>query len=218
MTVLTATSPAIKYENAEEWLRALGDIPSNRIVMTPPPGTATEKDLLWHVERDKLVELVDGTLVEKPVGFLEALIAMKLAKLIGNFVDARRLGVVVGPDATIRMATGNIRLPDVSFISVDDLPGGKVPTQSVPLLPPTLAIEVISDSNTKAEMRRKLKEYFESRTRLAWFVYPKTRTVAVYDHPSDEPTRVLMETDTLDGAAVLPGFSITVAEIFRTEI
>jgi energy-coupling factor transporter ATP-binding protein EcfA2 len=40
--------------------------------LRPWPGTATEADLLRLVERDKrLCELIDGTLVEKPVGLIE---------------------------------------------------------------------------------------------------------------------------------------------------
>src|SRR4051812_34377826 len=41
------------FHNAAEWLRALGGVPLERIVFDPPPGTATEADLLRLVERDK---------------------------------------------------------------------------------------------------------------------------------------------------------------------
>ena len=69
-----------KYANAAQWLHELGDVPLERIVMDPWPGTATEQDLLVFVERDKrFVELIDGTLVEKPVGWLESQIALRLA-------------------------------------------------------------------------------------------------------------------------------------------
>lgn len=221
---ITATQPgqppAVSgYQNAAEWLHALGDIPPERIVMNPPPGTATEQDLLRFVDRDKrLVELVDGTLVEKPVGWIESLIALKLGRLLGDFVAARKLGVVAGADATLRMKSRSVRLPDITFVSVGDLPGGKVPMESVPTLPPTLAVEVISEGNTKAEMRRKNREYFDSGTKLVWFVYPKTQTVAIYDQPSETPARVLGREDTLDGGSILPGFSIAVSEIFAVQV
>src|SRR5436305_9278479 len=118
MTAPTVTAPH-SYGNAAEWWHSLGDVPLERIVMNPLPGTATEQDLLWFVERDKLVELVDGTLVEKPVGLFEALIASNLVRILGNFVTAHQLGLVFGADATLRMAAGNVRLPDVTFISKD---------------------------------------------------------------------------------------------------
>src|SRR6266536_1289861 len=112
-----AASPA-KYANGAEWLHALGDVPLERIVMDPAPGTATEDDLLVLVERDKrLVELIDGTLVEKAVGFDEAHIASMLIMLLGNFVVPRKLGAMFGEAAPIRMKPGRVRLPDLSFIT-----------------------------------------------------------------------------------------------------
>jgi Uma2 family endonuclease len=186
--------------------------------MNPFPGTATEKDLLWSVDRNHLVELVDGTLVEKTVGWLESLIAVNLTRALANFVREHRLGVVAGTDATLRMKLGNIRLPDVTFISVNDLPGGEVPTEAVPTLPPTLAAEVISEGNTKAEMRKKLREYFDSGSQMVWMLYPKTRTIAIFREPTDEPTQVLNETEVLEGGDVVPGFRIPVADLFKTQV
>ena len=64
-------------------------------------------------------------------------------------------------------------------------------------------------------MEQKRREYFASGTRLEWVVDPQTRTVAVY-HAIGEPTRVLTESDTLDGEQVVPGFTMPVADLFRT--
>lgn len=204
-----------RFHDAAEWLHALGDVPPNRIVMDPWPGTATEADLISNVEGDRLVELLDGTLVEKPVGSYESLIAMYLSVALVNFTRPRKLGVVYGPDCMMKMASGRVRLPDVTFVSRDDLPGGVAPKSPIAALPPTLAVEIVSEGNTAGEMRQKLKEYFDSGSRLVWMIYPKTKTVAVFEQSRDEPTRTLSEADTLEGGAVLPGFSIPVAEIFE---
>jgi Uma2 family endonuclease len=198
-----------------DWLRSLGNVPLERIVMDPLPGTATESDLLTLVEGDRLVELIDGTLVEKPVGSLESRIALYLATAIVNFAKPRKLGVVTGADGTLRMKSGRVRLPDIAFFGIDDLPGGRPPNDPIPTLPPTLAVEVISEGNTTREMDQKRSEYFESGSRLVWMIYPKTRTVAVFEPSQSEPVRTLGEGDTLDGGTVLPGFSIPVTEIFE---
>src|SRR5213592_910364 len=110
-TTISFTPPG-KFLNLKEWLHQLGDIPPERIVMDPWPGTATEKDLLIFVERDKrLVELIDGTLVEKHVGWWESQIALRLAIALGNFINPRHLGFLSGADGTLRMKSGRIRLP-----------------------------------------------------------------------------------------------------------
>ena len=45
---------------------------------------------------------------------------------------------------------------------------------------PNLAIEVLSASNTTAEMDRKLKEYFEAGAELVWYIDPQTRSATIY--------------------------------------
>lgn len=203
--------PRPRFENGAQWLASLGGVPLSRIIFNPWPGEATEADLLYMVDHEKrLCELVDGTLVEKPVGCWEGLIAANLVVLLGSFVNPRDLGAVFGADSTLRMKSGRIRLPDVSFVSKARLPQTLAP---VPSLGPDLAVEVLSEGNTEAEMRQKLAEYFQSGTRLAWIIDPGPRTVAVYT-AADGPPTIVPESGSLDGGAVLPGLSIRVADLF----
>lgn len=205
--------PPRRFNNGAEWLRALGDVPLKRIIFDPWPGTATEADVLRLVNREKrFCELVEHTLVEKPVGSWESNIAARLVARLVIHADEHDLGVVFGADATLRMSsTGGIRMPDVSFVSVGRIPKTREP---VPTLAPDLAVEVLSEDNTAAEMDQKRREYFASGTRLEWVVDPETRTVAVYHSPGD-PTRVLSESDSLEGEHVVPGFTMPVADLFR---
>ena len=212
MLYMTLVLPPRRFDNGAEWLRALGGVPLERVIFDPWPGTATEADLLRLVERDKrFCELIDGTLVEKPVGWIEALIAMNLAVRLGTYVHDRNLGAVSGADSTLRMTSGRVRLPDVVFVSLARLPRTREP---IPTLGPDLAVEVLSESNTAAEIAQKLREYFQSGTRLAWIVDPPTRTVAIYHGPG-QPTRVLDSAGQLDGEEVVPGFTLPVADLFR---
>lgn len=207
--------PPRRFDNGAEWLAALGGVPLERIVFDPWPGTATEADLLVFVERDKrLVELIDNTLVEKPVGYLESFIAGVLIMHLNQFVLPRDLGVVTGEAGMMRLIAGRVRLPDVAFVSFDRLPGRTVPLEPIPSLAPDLAVEVLSESNTKAEIDQKLREYFQSGTRLAWVIDPQDRTAAIYRAP-DKPARIVDETGILDGEAVIPGFALEMAELFR---
>jgi Uma2 family endonuclease len=221
---MTALAPDIapplpsrpRYETAADWHRALGDVPLHRIIFDPWPGTATEADLLHYVERDKLCELIDGTLVEKPVGLIESIVAMNLATLLNMHIWPKQLGTVSGADSTLRMSfNGRVRLPDVCYFSADRVPGGFDPRTPIPTLSPDLAVEVLSHSNTAREIQQKLKEYFESGTRLAWIIDPPSRTVAIHHGPGS-PTRVISANDILDGDAVLPGFAVKVTDLFRS--
>jgi Uma2 family endonuclease len=194
-------------------LEELGGIDPSRIRFPPPLGTATEKDVLEINDREnRLFELVDGVLVEKAIGALESLLAAMLARHLWNFADEHDLGVVLGADGMLRLRLRLVRIPDVAFISWDRLPGNEFPTVPIPDLIPDLAVEVISPSNTKKEMARKLREYFQAGVRLVWYVYPKTRTVEVYT--ALQKVRRLRNNQVLDGGAVLPGFTLSLPQLF----
>src|SRR6266498_5776331 len=97
-TPLTATlSPAtwpIGFTMADLCNR-LGEIPAERIVLKPAPGTATEKDLIELDDLNLYCELIDGVLVRKPpVGFYESQVAMLLGFVILEFVKKHNLGIV----------------------------------------------------------------------------------------------------------------------------
>src|SRR5438876_486092 len=68
--------------------RRLGGIPLERIRCQPPPGTAKEEDVLLRPNGEKrLFELVDGVLVEKPMGFYESRLAAVLIYLLEGFLE-----------------------------------------------------------------------------------------------------------------------------------
>lgn len=203
----------LPYQTAAEWYAALGEVPLERIVFDPLPGTATEADVLrLDDHEDRICELVHGTLVEKAMGYLESLIAGRIIYFLNAVVISKRLGLVTGEAGMVKLIRSQIRIPDVAFVSRARLPGGAVPTAPVPRLVPDLAVEILSDSNSRKEMAMKLAEYFEAGTRLVWYVDPKTKTVAV--HTAVDQIVTLTEADTITGGDVLPGFEAKVAEFF----
>jgi Uma2 family endonuclease len=209
----TVISAPETIETLADLLDRLGDIPLRRIRFRPPVGTATEQDVLdVHAREKRLCELVDGVLVEKAVGFAESCLAVEIGRIVKNFVKPRKLGLVAGADGMMRLTSGLVRIPDVSFVAWEQIPGGCMPEKPIPQLAPTLAVEVLSEGNTEQEMERKRQEYFAAGTRLAWIVDPVTRTVRVYT--SVDEFTVVEEEDTLDGGAVLPGFTLPLRELF----
>ena len=105
-------------ETLADLLEQLGGIVPERVRFRPPPGTATEQDVLEvEAHEDRLCELVDGVLVEKAMGWRESLLASVLITLLSNFVRPRNLGLVTGEAGMVRLASGLVRIPDVAFIS-----------------------------------------------------------------------------------------------------
>ncbi len=211
MTTLVTAPPTIR--TLADLLERLGGVSPDRIRFYPSPGTATEADVLAiEAHEDRLCELVDGTLVEKPMSYRESVLACFLLQLLQDFVKARNLGLVSGEAGMMRLVPGQVRIPDIAFASWDRFPDRRVPTEPIPDLVPDLAVEVLSPSNTVEEMARKRREYFAAGTHLVWEIDPAARTVAVYTTP-DAPT-VLNQSRTLDGGTVLPGFTLPLRDLF----
>ncbi len=211
-TVVESPSPIEWATVADLWDR-LGQVPLARIRLTPTPGTAVETDVSDSIDHaDRICELVDGVLVEKTMGYMESLLALAIGEFLRRFVREWKLGIVLGPDGTLRISPRQVRIPDVCFISWDRFPGGKLPATPLLAVAPDLAVEVLSEGNTEAEMRRKLRDYFAAGVRLVWCVDVCTRTTNVYT--ALERCTVLGADDVLTGGDVLPGFELPLRELF----
>jgi Uma2 family endonuclease len=206
--------PQPVFETVADLLHQLGDVPPERVLWDPIPGTATEADVIRHVDGDnkRLVELVDGTLVEKTMGAYESRVGGVLFRLMDAFAEELDLGLCYPADATLRVLPKQVRLPDVSFVPWSKLPNRELPAESIAGLVPDLAAEVLSKSNTRREMERKRRDYFTAGVRLVWQIDPDSRTARVYT--AAEQYTDIPQDGVLDGADVLPGFKLPLAQLF----
>jgi Uma2 family endonuclease len=139
-------------------------------------------------------------------------LAIELARILGNFVRRRKLGTLAGEAGMLRLSPGLVRIPDLSFVSRVRLAHHRRARAPILPLAPDLAIEVLSEGNTPREMARKVREYFDPGCRLVWLVDPRTRTVAVYTSVA-KPT-ILTEKQTLTGGDVLSGLRLPLRKLF----
>jgi Uma2 family endonuclease len=210
--LVPATDSTQQFANSLDLAARFGDIPLNRIRFTPPPGEATDEDVLAINDHEgRLFELVDGTLVEKAMGSYESLIAGYLLTELNVYLRSHRLGIALPPDGFLRLRVKLIRIPDVSFIAREQLQKGKFPRHGIATMAPTIAVEVISESNTRREMEGKLDEYFQHGAKEVWYIYPDTKTLLRYN--ARHQIETLTERDTLT-TPVLPGFACPLETLF----
>ena len=193
--------------------KRLGNIPLDRIRFHPAPGTATEKDVVEVEERENVsCELIDGTLVEKALGFDESQLSWRLGHLVGSYLDQNDLGTCVGADGMMRIAPGKVRYPDLAFLVWEKFPGGVVPDDPLPDIVPDLAVEVLSKGNTKLEIARKIRESFEAGVRVVWVIDPRKRSARFIRPLAIRPFSATIRS--LDGGDVLPGLIVPLRELF----
>ena len=158
------------------------------------------------------VRLIDATLVEKTVGYRESFVAMRVGHLIQAFLESHDQGIVLGEGGALRILPDQVRIPDVCFISWDHFPDRKLSPEPIPALAPDLAIEVLSQGNTEAEMQRKLRDYFAAGVRLVWYIDPRTRSARSYT--AETQYLEVAESQSLLGGDVLPGFELPLSDVF----
>ena len=158
-------------------------------------------------------ELVRGELVTMaPPGFGHGQDALAIGSRLRAHVRQHSGGhVVVEAGFVLERDPDTVRAPDVAFVRHDRVPEGGV--SGFFDGPPDLAVEVVSPSDTAAEVVEKVREYLDAGTRLVWVVERRTRTITVYR--PDGTAQLLTAGDTLQGEDVVGGFSVRVEEIFE---
>jgi Uma2 family endonuclease len=197
-----------------EFHARLGGVPLHRIWMNPPPGTATEADLIakWETPPGSLCELVDATLIARCGTFRGSIILGALARAVGRFVDEHDLGPCFAGNLPYRLRPDLIRVPSFAYAPWERFPDDGVPDEKIATFTPLLVVEVANSKTTASEFDRKIGEFFAAGTRLAWVIEPATNSVKAYT--SARRLKELGESDTLDGGKVLPGFKLSLADLF----
>jgi Uma2 family endonuclease len=174
----------------------------------------TPEELLEITDRP-MPELIDGRIVERvPMGRKSDAVAARILRLIGNFVDAHRLGVINGAQGSFQIFPDDpkkVRIPDVSFARRERLPEGGV-EEGHGKIAPDLVVEVISPNDLIVEVMAKVRDFLNAGVPMIWVANPDTSDVHVYR--SDGTVALLQGTDVLDGGDVLPGFRCPVADLF----
>lgn len=155
--------------------------------------------------RDRHLELIDGEIVEKMGSFKPSAIASEFNFEIKTYLKQNPIGYVTGEAGGYVISPVHTYMPDVGYISKARLP--ETPERESPI-PPDLAIEIKSPTDSKREMRRKAEVYIAHGTRIVWLVFPEDQRIEVYT-PNGDVVELGLD-DTLDGGDVLPGFTLAV--------
>lgn len=182
--------------------------------MTTETKLLTADDLLRLSSDSCRYELIHGELVKMPPsgqqhGSLAALVLISL----GQHVSRGKLGKVYAAETGFKLATNpdHVRAPDVAFISKRRLDAvgefeGFWPSA------PDLVVEVVSPSDTYTQVEEKVFDWLEAGSRMVLVVNPRKQAVTVYRSFAD--VRVLGMQDHVDGADVVPGWTLEIAQLF----
>ena len=160
-------------------------------------------------------ELVDGRLVEMPMGAESGRVAGKLYHKLEAYCEANPVGTPLPADIGFRCFPHRPRLlrkPDASFIRRDRLPGNRVPAGDLTLAP-DLAVESISPNDLAEAVMEKVGDYLAAGVQLVWVIYPVRRRAVAFG--PNGFAQWIDESGELDGRDVVPGFRCKLGDILQ---
>ena len=173
---------------------------------------AFEQFELLPENADRLFELINGEIVEKVPTEEHGIIVLNIASPVREWIrQYKRVRVGVEIRHQLPKDRHNARLPDISYRIDTSAP--VVRKGGVPVMP-NLAVEVQSPDQSDDFMTEKAAYYLANGSHMVWLVYPSRRVVEVHTSGKVE---TLTESDTLDGADILPGFKLAVSEVFALD-
>jgi Uma2 family endonuclease len=157
-------------------------------------------------------ELVKGELLTmSPAGGKHGAVAMKLSRILANYIEEKDLGIAFTAETGFQLEhdPDTVLAPDFAFVSKERL---SAPPEGYVVWAPDLVVEVISPTQSARSMKLKAQQWIQLGSDLVWVVYPNTRTVETL---RENYNVVLTEADVLDGFEVLPGFRMSLKNLFQ---
>ena len=155
-------------------------------------------------------ELVKGELLTMPLPFKEhGAVSANLTFALMQYVKTNKLGVVYA-EAGFKLESDpdTVLGPDVAFVRRERVTISKKYGEGAP----DLAVEVISPSDRPQRIKWKTEQWIQHGARAVWNVNPQTMTVSVYRENGE--VRHFSGADILTDDDLLPGFKISLTEIF----
>jgi Uma2 family endonuclease len=178
-------------------------------------GIITTASQLSHLPDDgQRYELIMGELrMMSPAGGTHGMVALRIGRFLGAYVDQQRLGAVFAAETGFLLATNpdTVRAPDVAYVSQDRL-ASLDNLDGFLRLAPDLAIEVVSPRDTSSEVESKAEMWLTHGTRMVLVVDPSNQSIRKYC--STSAIEVAHVGDQLDCNDVVPGWKLNVADVF----
>jgi len=173
--------------------------------------THTVEELRNFATDDDDYELIEGVLAPMPpVDLNHGRVHSNLFRVLVNHAHEHRLGEVVSEVGFIlHRHPDSVLAPDLAFIRANRYPDE---THGFAQLTPDLVVEIISPGNSLGEIERKIAIYLEAGVKSIWIAYPRQKQIVV--HSPGNPPAVIAEGDDLSNSDLLPGLTISVADIF----
>jgi len=161
-------------------------------------------------------DLIRGEIVERmPTGHRHGDVEINLGSFLKNYARERKLGKVFGGETGVYTGRNpdSVRGVDLAYMSRARY--AQIKSSSYLDVAPELIVEVLSPNDPWSEVQEKLAEYFAIDVKVVWVVDPKL--LQVHSYQALDQIHIYKMGDTLTCEELLPGFHLSVAELFADE-
>jgi Uma2 family endonuclease len=123
-------------------------------------------------------ELLNGRIImNPPAGGTHGSVAVRIARLLMNFVEEGRLGHVFDSSTGYDLASGDTVSPDASFVAKSRLAS---PPEEFLTIAPDLAVEILSPSTASRDRGEKKAIYERNGVPEYWLIDHRAREVTIF--------------------------------------
>jgi Uma2 family endonuclease len=187
---------------------------ARRLTFPPLGQQMSVEDFLKLPEVKPYLELFEGVVTQKvspklPHGAIQG-------ELFAAIDRSARPGRLARAFTETRVVyAGSVVVPDLVVYRWERIPqgpGGLLAQDAT--IPPDVVVEILSPGQSPRVLRERCQWYVEHGTQIALLVNPRTETISSFS--TGRTVRELRGPDRVDLDAVLPGFELTVQELFDT--
>jgi Uma2 family endonuclease len=170
---------------------------------------------LFDLGEDAPYVLIEGVLVEEmsPQGRLHGKVLSKLNSILDAEIVEPGMGELLVGDVGFVLARSpdTVLAPDLAFVRAERLANAG---DGYLECAPDLAIEVVSPSNSLAEISRKVELYLRHGSSEVWVVRPRQREIVA--HRADATKIVARDGESLI-SPLFPGKAIVLSSVFQQD-
>lgn len=185
-----------------------------RTLVVDPPMTDAELERLCQLSDNVFVERTSEGVIRMnpPAGSFTGDGNAEIIYQLRAWWRIHKLGRVYDSNTGFFLADGSLLSPDAAYVLPEQLKGlTKADLARMPRLCPAFVVELLSQSDSLVETRKKMECWVANGARLAWLVDPYRQCVEVY---AQGTAAVTVSSALVHGSGPVEGFELDAASVW----
>lgn len=176
------------------------------------PITTVVEFEAWLLEQpdlaDKRFEFVEGRMIEKEGMKQNEIFIVRFLTRLFCKTNAFNNNDYLGAELDSYISDKRKRIPDIAYFTAEQVENARKGER----FNTDFAIEILSPNEVFQDIEEKIQDYFDSGTKLVWYISPKQQQIYVYTSPTD--VKIIKGEDICSAEPVFSDFSFPVKEMF----